>query len=476
MMEGLIEEGFSEEDAAPNINIKFPVGSLFDHESGFYVDGCHGEKILVGGTPNTTAIVGENNQFKSTVTDYMQSQGLDRYYGYANMMTYDSEGSKDKVSVSTRYTRCPNIMAHGIYDDKNIFITNHRVMNANEYWEKREAVGLAKLKNKKKYTIETPIMNGSLKSPDTIKTMAPTYEQIDSWSKLDFDAVDKKYDNKTVGSKDLNMYHVDKGRAKDIIMNMIPSKNGRQGFYSFLTAHVGKKMDLDGYGTPEKIMSFLQQGKYLKGVSEAFLFMTQNMWHCMKAKPCTDDSGIPLYGRGEPGLKSDKDLIELTITNLRGKAGSSGTPLTYLFSQREGHYPHLTQLNYIRNTNKYYGMDSGTTSNLVLDIYPDRKFTRNSVRPLIDEDYSLRRALEITSNMCQMKNNFWKLGEIVHMSPMEVFMKVKERGYDWDEILGGTHEYWTPIGMKMETNHLSTYDILRMAVGTYKPYWLHREL
>lgn len=50
-------------------------------------------------------------------------------------------------------------------------------------------------------------------------------------------------------------------------------------------------------------------------------------------------------------------------------------------------------------------------------------------------------------------------------------------GYDWDLILNGTRGYW----MCEEDEHLtdkkflSTYDLLRMRKGQYKPYWMSDE-
>jgi hypothetical protein len=48
---------------------------------------------------------------------------------------------------------------------------------------------------------------------------------------------------------------------------------------------------------------------------------------------------------------------------------------------------------------------------------------------------------------------------------------VKEKGYDWDEILGNTRGWWTLNNDEHPIPYLSTLDLMRMRLDKYKPYW-----
>ena len=64
----------------------------------------------------------------------------------------------------------------------------------------------------------------------------------------------------------------------------------------------------------------------------------------------------------------------------------------------------------------------------------------------------------------------WKLPGF-SLTPPEIFEKLKEQGYDWDELLGETRGHWQFKEIKEEKHYLSSYDLIRMAMGKYKPYW-----
>lgn len=463
--DGGIDPSEKADASTPKLN----VGCLFDHFSGRYTRGAHGESLLNGGMSHITAVVGKNNQYKSTTADYFMAAAQNNYYDVANSFYKETEGSRDLEGLEFRMEQFSRIQQEGVLGNPKLFLTNMNKMSAEGYWEKRKQYGKAKAEAKGSM-LETPFLN-----PDGsfIKVLAPTVEEIDSWSMLSFEALEKKAaKTKDVADSKNNMLFANDGMYKTRIIMAMPGVNGRTGFYTIMTAHLGDSFNMDPNSPPEKIMSYMQAGTKIKNATEKFTYIPNNMWMCHSQKPHLDKEGIPIYGRGEKGEQYDKDLIEVKMINLRGKFGQSGAPFKVLYSQTEGLLPHLTQLNYIREANSYFGMGAGNQVNMALDFYPDGKFTRNSLRNKIKEDYMLRRALELTSGLAQIKNVMWYLGDLAHITPPDVFRILKEKGYDWDELLGGTRGHWQYNDVKEEKQFLSSLDLLRMAVGEYHPYWM----
>ncbi|UQT03101.1 hypothetical protein TOTORO_02380 [Serratia phage vB_SmaS-Totoro] len=458
--------------AADATTPKLNVGCLFDHFSGRYTPGKHGEQILNGGFSFINAVVGENNQFKSTLSDYFMLKAQEHYYQATNSFYYETEGSKDVSGLMYRASRCPQIQAEGMEENEKFFFSNMLKMSGNAYWDIRKEYGDAKTDKKNKVPqLTTPFVNVDGSS---ITMFPPTLEEIDSWSMMSFDAIEQKFGDVEIGHKDNNMMFMNDGRFKTQIMMQMPSLNGRHSMFTFMTAHIGSKVNMDPNAPPSKIMADLAAGKGLKNATEKFTFVPNNMWMVHKRTPLTDSNRIPIYGRGEAGSKDDKDLVKVSCMNLRGKFGQSGAPFDLIFSQTEGLQEHLTLLHYLRDTNKYWGMDSNNT-NMSLLIYPEVKFTRNAIRDKIDEDYKLRRALELTAGMCQISNFMWYLGPHVTVSPAEIIAKVKEQGYDIHELLETTRGYWQFEEIKEEKHYLSALDFINIAAGTYKPYWMKKK-
>lgn len=460
---------FTRNDIADAAIPKFNTNSLFDHFSGNYAKGEAGEMIVNGGFAPINAIVGENNQFKSTTADFLMLQTQELYYDATNSFYYETEGSKDVIGLTQRARRMPRISSIDMeLEHEKFMFSNMLKVSGNRYWDLRKGYGESKVDKKNKIPmLTTPFANHD---GELIKMYPPTLEEIDSWSMMSFDAIEEKFGSNEIGSSDNNMMFMNDGRYKTQIMMQMPGLNGRHSIYGVLTAHIGSKANLDPRAMPEKIMADLKAGKGIKNATEKFTFVPNNMWFVHGRSPLADNNRIPIYGRGEAGTKEDRDLVKVRCMNLRGKGGQSGAPFELIFSQTEGLLSHLTQLHYLRETNKYFGMDSNNT-NLSLLLYPEAKFTRNAVRDKIDEDYKLRRALELTAGLCQINNFMWHLGPQTKIPVSEIFEKVKAAGYDWDELLGETRGHWQFKEVKEDKHYLSPYDLIRIATGKYKPYW-----
>ena len=175
----------------------------------------------------------------------------------------------------------------------------------------------------------------------------------------------------------------------------------------------------------------------------------------------------------------DVDLIKIAVTPWRAKSGSSGIPFYLIFSQRDGLQVSLSELNHLRvnkafkvNGKTYpwgWGIIGSSVKDFKLELLPDLKLTRTTVRKKIDEDYKLRRAFTITSEMHQIFS-LWKLPDYYKCTPEELRSDLMKKGYDWD-ILLESRGFWTFNEDKHPREFLSTMDLLRMRTDEYKPYW-----
>jgi hypothetical protein len=157
------------------------------------------------------------------------------------------------------------------------------------------------------------------------------------------------------------------------------------------------------------------------------------------------------------------------LKQLRSKSGPSGNTIEIIVSQTEGVLPGLTEFNYIKDSGRF-GLN-GSLQNYALDIYPECKLSRTTVRGKLDKDSKLRRAMNITSELCQIQEYFKAQSEYF-CTPAELYKDLKELGYDWDMILSQTRGWWTVNNEIHPLKFLSAMDLLRMRKGEYKPYWL----
>lgn len=172
-------------------------------------------------------------------------------------------------------------------------------------------------------------------------------------------------------------------------------------------------------------------------------------------------------------MKGDTDLMLVTLSLLRNKYGRSGLIMQIVVSQEEGVLPSLSEFHYIK-TNERFGL-GGNVQNYFLDLLPDVKLSRTAVRPKLYKDEKLRRAVQITSEMCQMKM-LWNDDTNVFCTPKELYDDLIAQGYDWN-ILLNTRGYWLADNDSPahEKPFLSTMDMLRMRKKLYFPFFLNED-
>ena len=448
----------------PLLNIGFP----FDILTGRYIKGKHGENILNGGQAHITGIGGRGNTYKTTIALHMLLTILDRYT-QAEGFVYDTE-------ISLTYARLHQLARHMLHlgqlsleDSERFLLTDKTVMIGNEWFDNFREIAKERRANPKDIMLTTPFID---RKGEYIPAFNPLTGLMDSLSQMDVQVVETMYDKSQVGESGLNVEALKGAAAKAQMITQLPGLTGSAGIYLMMSAHMGDEHQLDPYAPSTKKLTFLKGNVKFKRVPEPFTFLTNNCWFCSRASvlvnKTTKAPEFPLSK--DDDLKGDTDLMVVTLQNLRGKSGPTGMPIDVVVSQREGLQRGLSAFWYLKNNNKY-GI-GGNDRSYYVELRPDVTLQRTTVRPKINEDRLLQRALEITAEMCQIRNLWHDYDRDLLIEPSELYSKIKEKGYDWD-ILLNTRGYWMFNEDVSDDTlpFLSTMDLLELAAGRYEPWW-----
>lgn len=444
------------------------VGAGFDIPTGSYRFGKHGESILNGGLAPFTAIVGKGNTFKTAITMYFMGRVLERYNN-ANALHYDSECTFGTDRILSLMSHLDPGVAQGWLDQERIYLTDDSIAKGNQ-WFKQTVQGYAGMKQKDRKSMGTlPFVDSQ---GNLIPYLYPTVNAADSMSEMKFDDLEKNYAKMEIGQGEMQTEAMRVSNAKRMLIEKTQGYANAGGLYVLMTAHLGKELNMDGK-PQEKKTTFMKQGDKISKVPSQILSLPNNAWEISTGTPLivreTKEWMYPKPGRNDIDTNGNPDLITLVAKNLRGKNGPSGVPWEFVMSQSEGLLPSLTEFNHIKNCNRY-GL-GGNDRNYYVELLPDLKLMRTTVRGKIDETPELRRALEITMEMCQMRFLWHTRDPKYNMTPEELRVGLEQKGYKWDQLLN-TRGFWT----YEEDNHplpfLSTMDLLRMYHDEYRPYWL----
>lgn len=460
----------------PNIRPSFNVGCLFDVPTGQYFLGSHGESILNGGLPPVQSVAGPGNSFKSAIVGFFNLTVAERIKPF-NILYYDTENSFTYVRVANLSKRLEKLSALDLADDtvptheRKVVITSAVELLGDEFFEALKGYAKELSKSKSKTTYTSPFLNSRNEHITMLKPMGIV---IDSLSEFKVSAQEAAIvDKHSIGSSGQNILYMRQGIAKKQLITQLPNLCAKSGFNVSMVAHVGDEFELDGYAPKKHKLTHAKKGSKVTGATKAFEFLNNSLYEIFSSTLLNNKERNT--GVRYPVLEKDlaEDCVDLMLVNLkitRNKSGLSGVNIDLVISQREGVLPHLSQFHFIKTSNNY-GI-SGNNTWYSLDLLPDIKLSRTTVRGKIDEDPELRRALEITSELAQMQFYWNDLEEGLMCTPEELYVDLKKLGHDWSTLLN-TRGYWVYKEDEAdELPFLSTMDLLRMRKGLYKPYWM----
>ena len=291
------------DDVKPSVN----VGALMDIPTGTYQFGRYRESILNGGVGILTGIVGQGNNFKSTIQDYLTLTASSRFE-FTRIDTYDTEVNvnkqrKTKLAQAIERYKDRNLLAEGIWK-----ISDRTVYFANKWYEKFKEFAQEKIKQKVKFTRETPFLE--LDGTTLMKWLIPTFTQIDSFSEFETEDIVNIQDENELGDSGGNTIHMRQGLAKIRFLSDVLRYISRAANPMFLTAHVGKDIPMDARAGPVKKLTFLKGGDKIKGVTDKFMFLTSLCLHSQNGTVFFNDTTKgPEYPRdSDDKVKGDTDL------------------------------------------------------------------------------------------------------------------------------------------------------------------------
>lgn len=451
---------------APKLRPALNCGMLMDIPTGVYQRGKHGESILLGGLAYVEAVGGRGNMGKSTLMNGRILRARHRYRN-TTLGIYDTE-------TSLRFHRLNNLSAaiNGVFvdlEDAGVSITDNTVMSGNKWFLGLNSFSEAKLKAKDQFMATTPFIDP--KSGKNITTLRPSLFGIDSLSQLMTDSVESVFDKTEIGESGANTVYMKGGNAKSQMLMQMPTITGSANLYVSMSMHVGDQIQMDQYNPSPKLLADMKNSVAFKHVPKNVTFLTNNLWYVFNSSVLHHkESKTPLYPKDkDDNMVGDPDLRFMQVQNLRAKNGPTGLPFELVWSQRDGILVGLSEYHYLRE-HDYYGIN-GNKINFQLALLPSVNLMRTTIRGKIDELPQLRRALEITSEMCQMYY-LWEDKDEVFCTPQELYDDLKKMGYDWDVLLN-TRGYWVfEEDAAEELPFLSTMDLLRMRKGLYHPYWM----
>ena len=461
-------------ETAPNVRILINIGAGLDIPTGEYIYGKYGESILNGGLGAISSVVAIGNNFKTTLTDYMTLSAASRLSTTSDtsINTFDTESSKHEGHAKAQSQRFDEFKNRDILQEGFWNITDQTMYAANKWFDKTKEFCTAKVANAAKLEKETPFLNRDCKT--LLKVLPITFAEIDSFTEFTTDDVFKMQDENELGASGRNTMFMRAGLSKTTFLAELPTVVNKSYHFTLMTAQIGKDIVMASGPIPvppNKKLQHLKNGDKLKGVTDKFTFLMSNCWHSYNAAPLLNQSTkSPEYPRNsDDTIVGDLDLNIISLRQLRSKSGPTGYVLTLIVSQIEGVLPSLTEFHYIKESERY-GLN-GSLHNYSLDLLPDLKLSRTTVRGKIDSDPLLRRALNITSEMCQMLQ-FWRtMDEELMCTPKVLYDDLIKLGYDWNVLLN-TRGWWCLDNDKHPIPFLSTKDLLNMRIGKYKPYWL----
>lgn len=453
----------------PPVKPLFNVGANLDLFSGTYLTGKYGDSLINGGLDHITGATGPGNCYKSTGMQYQQLTVLNRYIGSLGT-AFCSEGTLQLTRlIGLSQHSCKRLIDDGVLIDETKFIlTGSRIYDGSEYYALTKEIGYKRLEDKGRGMVDTPFVNP--KDGEFIKIYPPIINLIDSFSMFHAKSMQKIQDE-DIGDSSRNMEAMRDGHAKTQMLVELPTVCGKCSMHYILTAHLGDKYQLNPMERPRKKLSFLQANLTIKNVTEKFTFVTNNLWYFINAVPSYNNTTDkkPRFPRSPQDTeREDKDLVEISVVNLRPKSAAGGVVFTLFASQRDGVLPYVTNYGLIHDYSFGVG---GNNTTWHLDLYPEVNCTRPMLRTRLEEDPKFARAMELTAELCQYYIINPDLPENMRPTTKDLYISLKEKGWDWDRILTNTRSYWTFDHYTNPIRPITALDLLNMHAGVYEPWW-----
>ena len=476
---------FSTVDRSEPVKPCFNIGAGFDVPTATVLTGKYGESILNGGYTIFNGMAGKANVFKSALLEWMELAAQERIY-YAldiipDTLKYDTEINKNEGHIRNFATELPAFRNTNPIDSGNMVITDKSKYSGNKFFEVMKE-SLKSKDEKDSVWITLPFLDRDNKT--LYRCKMPTFGGVDSLTEFDTDAEREMSDENELGESGANTLFMKSGLFKTrFLMELSPIIHSKL-HYMGMVAQIGNEVSIQSGPmpvAPKKSLNGMKNGEVMKSVTSKFSFLSSILYQPISAKALYNGSRMedgPLYPmeKSDKDFKSknDNDLFEIQLKCLRNKHGPSEFLMTVILSQSLGVQRELSEFHFIKE--RRFGLE-GNLQNYNIVLLPEVKLSRTTVRRKLDDNYKLRRAVNILAEILQfrdLKPIALARGD-VNCSPEELYNDLKAQGYDWNVLLETRGWYCPNNDDPKLIPFLSSIDLLRMRKGLYFPFWMDPE-
>ncbi len=469
------------EPRSHDVHIALQMSPFFDMLNGRYYTGLGNIEFFNAGMYDNTFIAGGSNTQKTGLLVFFLKRFLVRYPN-GLIIYWDTESTLD---VGRLREAVDDEMYPGYWDEVVCNKDDPRFLYfaAKDNFDGTALHNLAKkintdylnsMKDKSRY-MDTKFLD---KEGKIIQIRVPIMLIDDSLSSLKFNEAAATFQEGDVDSggakntRDMKIGNLKRILFEDVIQLTVPA-----GVRLWWTGQIRDVISIDGR-PQEKQSTFIRPGKKINQCPKAVLSEPATGFDIIKGTALKQDQEW-MYPNPNgkdtwvsPDGKQNPDLIEYSFSMYRNKGGASGLQLSFIGSQSEGILEDLSMYHVIKKNN-YFGLNvvkgEWSIQSHACYLYPDVKVGRTTVRDKLRKDYRLYRAVSFCFQMWFMQTFWLRLESKFYMTPEELYVKIKDQGYDWNEFLD-TIDY-THANPNEKRPILTTKELLLIALGEKKPHW-----
>ncbi len=454
----------------------FNFSPIMDIINGEYVVGTDQVTYLNGGLCGNNAVTGGNNTQKTGFLVLAMCRMLVRFPS-SIVVFFDIEATFSVQRLARQVDReigIPGYFFEHILNKRFFYYSRNDGCDGSfvHNWFKDADKSIRQdIKEKKAVKIKLPFPDNN---GNPMEVYAPIVTCVDSLSEMQFYKTSANYQEGDVddgGEK--NRRDMVIGNQRRIVYEDCDVLGGALDFVQLWTAQVVDVINMTGR-PQEKESVFIRPGKKLKG-PKSLLRLPQTGYEIIKGSQLKNGQDWMYpdpYGKDvfiDKDAKENPDLLYYPITPYRNKSGASGGFYSFIGSQSLGIQEGLSMYHTCK-TSEMFGLEGSAITHASV-LYPECKVGRTTIRAKLYEDEKLQRALTIQYQMCHMQRHWLDMNPKYRISPDELYVKIKEQGYDWDDILENTVDYYHQ-NPDIKKHPLSTMELLKIALGERKPYWI----
>lgn len=464
-------------ESSDNIHIALNYSPLFDMINGRYHKGLDGGYFLNGGITDNNVTAGGSNTQKTGQLVFAVCRFLYRFP--MGIVFYDdTESTLDIGRLADAVDAMfgiPGYFYDEIYNKRFIYKCSKDQFDGTAFHNliKAAYANFKENENNPELYIDTPFFDRQGKR---VKIVCPIITICDSLSDLRFTEASTKFTEGDVdeGGKKRTR-DMEFGNLKRVVFEDSAHLGGIAGLRLWWVGQITDVMSIDGKPI-EKQSTFIRQGKKIAKCPKTILQLPSIGFEIIKGAPLKSDNEWMYpnpFGRDvvmTSDSRENPDLLLYNYTMFRNKGGSSGLQCSFIGSQSDGIQEGLSMYHNLK-TNNYFGLSIGSKVSHACDLLPDVKVGRTTIRQQITDNFKLYRAITICYQMWFMQNYWLRLEQKFRITPAELYEKVKDQGYDWNDLLENTVDYWH-LNPDIKKHSMSTMEILMIGLGEKKPHWI----